>query len=259
MRLCAPFEAALLAKSLCRTFGTTVAVEEFGWRSHTALKVASARKTTGGRGIQLEGSAIAGMTIPDALTPQQYYDGVRADDASARPVKRLMLAVLEDAMRCYQTYANSHNGNQRRLFVDAEAWLMDRRADGPFAFETVCETLGIEPSCLREGLRRWRGQQLDGMKPCRLARRSPVTRTRRISSPLRRRRQKACPADQGDSDDAERSHSTAVALRTIATPQAIAIPASPTHTGDNHHNEIAGNGADADVSVRIEVRQIAVI
>lgn len=97
----------------------------------------------------MEGSAIAGMTIPDALTPQQYYDGVRADDASARPVKRLMLAVLEDAMRCYQTYANSHNGNQRRLFVDAEAWLMDRRADGPFAFETVCETLGIEPSSTR--------------------------------------------------------------------------------------------------------------
>ena len=136
----------------------------------------------------MEGSAIAGMVIPDVLTPGQYYDGVRADDACVRPVKRLMLAVLEDAMRCYQFYANSRNGANRRLFIQAEAWLMDRQADGVFSFETICETLGIEPACLREGLRRWRLQLLDGMNPRRLARRSPVTRAGRISAPLRRRR-----------------------------------------------------------------------
>jgi hypothetical protein len=202
--------------------------------------------------MQLESSAIAGMTIPDALTPQQYYDGAHTDDSSVSAVKRLMLAVLEDAMRCYQTYASSRNSTQRRLFVDAEAWLMDRRADGPFSFETVCETLGIEPSCLREGLRRWRGQQLDGMNPCRLARRSPVTRIGRISAPLSRRRQKACPADHGDSGDSERSRST------TATAQGIAIPTSPAHNGDNHHGGDAGNGADAGVSVRVEVQEIAV-
>ena len=140
--------------------------------------------------MQLESSAIAGIMIPDALTPGQYYDGIRADDSCARPIKRLMLAVLEDAMRCYQTCANSRNRAQRRLFVEAEAWLMDRKADGPFAFETVCETLGINPSCLREGLRRWRLQQLDGLNPRRLARRSPVTRVGRISAPLKRRRRK---------------------------------------------------------------------
>lgn len=144
--------------------------------------------------MELESSAIAGMIIPDAMTPGQYYDGVRADDASARPIKRLMLAVLEDAMRCYQSYANSRNRALRRLFVEAEAWLMDRKSDGPFAFETVCGNLGIEPSCLREGLRRWRLQQLDGLNPPRLARRSPVTSVGRISTPLKRRRRKVSPA-----------------------------------------------------------------
>ena len=124
------------------------------------------------------------------LTPGQYYDGIRADDACVRPIKRLMLAVLEDAMRCYQTYANARSRVQRRLFVEAEGWLMDRRGDGAFAFETVCETLGIDPRYLREGLRRWRVQQLDGMNPQRLARRSPVTRIGRISAPLKRRRRK---------------------------------------------------------------------
>ena len=132
------------------------------------------------------------------MTPEQYYDGIRADDASTRPIKRLMLAVLEDAMRCYQTYASSRNRAHRRLFVDAERWLMDRKAGGVFAFETVCETLGIEPSCLRAGLRRWRLQQLDGMNPRRLARRSPVTCTSRISAPLKRRRRKLSQTTGGD-------------------------------------------------------------
>jgi hypothetical protein len=148
--------------------------------------------------VQLESSAIAGSNFSDALTPEQYYDGIRADDAAARPIKRLMLAVLEDAMRCYQTYASSRNPAQRRLFVDAERWLMDRGAGGVFAFETVCETLGIEPSCLRAGLRRWRLQQLDGMNPRRLARRSPVTCTSRISAPLKRRRRKLAQAPGAD-------------------------------------------------------------
>jgi hypothetical protein len=132
------------------------------------------------------------------LTPGQYYDGIRADDSCARPIKRLMLAVLEDAMRCYQAYTNSRSGAQRRLFVDAEAWLMDRKADGPFAFEAVCETLGIDPRCLREGLRRWRLQQIDGLNPRRLARRSPVTRVGRISAPLKRRRRKSSQVAAGD-------------------------------------------------------------
>ena len=148
--------------------------------------------------MQLESSVIAGIMIPDALTPGQYYDGIRADDSCARPIKRLMLAVLEDAMRCYQTYTNSRSRAQRRMFVEAEAWLMDRKSDGPFAFETVCETLGIAPSCLREGLRRWRHQQLDGLNPRRLARRSPVTRVGRISAPLKRRRRKPSEVAAGD-------------------------------------------------------------
>lgn len=148
--------------------------------------------------MQLESGAISGMIIPDALTPGQYYDGLRADEASIRPVKRLMLAVLEDAMRCYQTYANSSSRSQRRLFIEAEAWLMDRTSDGPFAFETICETLGIEPSCLHDGLRRWRVQQLDGLNPRRMARRSPVMGTGHISAPMKRRRRKASRAAEGE-------------------------------------------------------------
>jgi hypothetical protein len=147
--------------------------------------------------MQLESSAIAEIMIPDALTPGQFYDGMRADDVCVRAIKRLMLAVLEDAMRCYQSYAASRSSAHRRLFVESEGWLMDRRSDSAFSFVTVCETLGIDPGCLREGLRRWRMQQLDGLNPRRLARRSPVTRIGRISAPHKRRRRKASAAADG--------------------------------------------------------------
>jgi hypothetical protein len=139
--------------------------------------------------MELESSAIAGIFIPDILTPGQYYEGLRANGC-ARPIKRLMLAVLADAIRCYQTYVNSGSRAQRRLFVEAEAWLMDRKADGAFAFETICETLGINPNCLRDGLRRWRLKELDGSNPRSLTRRSPVAGVGRIGAAPKRGRRK---------------------------------------------------------------------
>lgn len=144
--------------------------------------------------MEFAGSAIDGLIVPEFMTPEQFYSGARADDLAIRPIKRLMVAVLEDAMRCYQTCGNARSSARRRLFAEAEAWIMDRRAEGPFAFETVCQTLGIEPDCLRKGLRHWRVQQLNGHNPRPLARRSPVTREGRISAPLRRRRRKAMQA-----------------------------------------------------------------
>lgn len=141
--------------------------------------------------MEFVSSAIAGLLVPDTLTPEQFYAGVRANDLAIRPIKRLMLAVLEDAMRLYQTCASARSRARRRMFAEAEAWLLDRDADGPFAFDTICETLGIEPNWLRKGLRQWRIHQLNGANPRPLARRSPVTREGRISAPLRRRRRKA--------------------------------------------------------------------
>jgi hypothetical protein len=133
-----------------------------------------------------EDGALSRLLIPDAMTPGQYYEGARSD-AAIRPIKRLMLAVLEDGLHCFQAYANAGRGVGRQIFVETEGWLSDRRADGPFAFETICHTLGIDPNFLRKGLRQWRLQQLTGMNPPRLARRSPVRVGGPICVPHRRR------------------------------------------------------------------------
>jgi hypothetical protein len=57
-------------------------------------------------------------------------------------MKRLMLAVLEDALRCIQTYTESPNPVHRKAFAEAETWILDRKAQGPFAFGVICDVLG---------------------------------------------------------------------------------------------------------------------
>ena len=135
--------------------------------------------------MEWENSALGNLFVPDVLTPEQFYDS-RRDDSTIRPVKKLMMAILEDALRCFQNNADAKGGPRKRLFSEAEQWLIGEGGEGPFSFETVCETLGIEPQFLRRGLRDWRTQQLAGVSTRRLARRSPVVRSGRISAPARR-------------------------------------------------------------------------
>jgi hypothetical protein len=132
-----------------------------------------------------ENSALGSIFVPEIITPEQYYDS-RRDDSAMAPVRRLMMAVLEDALHCFQNNADAHTGPRKRAFTEAEQWLCIDRGDGPFSFETVCETLGIEPEYLRSGLREWRSQQLAGNSARRLARRSPVVRCGKITAPSRR-------------------------------------------------------------------------
>ena len=55
----------------------------------------------------LEERSLARLTIPHVLTPAQYYGGRRIQHPETHAMKRLLLAVLEDALRCLQTYAET--------------------------------------------------------------------------------------------------------------------------------------------------------
>jgi hypothetical protein len=116
----------------------------------------------------------------------QFYEGVRAQHPETHAMKRLMLAVLEDVLRCLPTYTERRNPAHRKAFSEAETWILDRRAQGPFAFVSVCEALGIQPDHLRDGIRKWRVQLSDGSDSRRLQRRS-VRRSEPKGSLFRRR------------------------------------------------------------------------
>ena len=68
------------------------------------------------------------------LMPGQYVDLVRRNHVIEGELK-LLLAVLEDAIRCYLRYANSKEGERRRDFIEVRNWFeggiagSSRRAD----------------------------------------------------------------------------------------------------------------------------------
>ncbi len=62
--------------------------------------------------------------------------------------KALMLAVLEDGIRCYL-------GNKRRLQREAELWMYCSRRL-VFSFDVLCETFGLDPNATRRALRQLR-------------------------------------------------------------------------------------------------------
>ena len=98
-----------------------------------------------------------GLFEPDALLPAQFYAAFRGGSA-VRGEKRLMLAVLEDALDCYQKYAFARDGHGRQLFAEACEWIASESREWFFSFENICETLEITPEYLRRGLETWRAK-----------------------------------------------------------------------------------------------------
>ncbi|GIW41063.1 MAG: hypothetical protein KatS3mg076_1640 [Candidatus Binatia bacterium] len=100
------------------------------------------------------------LVEPEVLLPSQYYELI-AGHHFLEGEKRLMLAIMEDAISCYQKYAGAKSGRAHRIFQEAEEWIFDRENSGwVFSFESICQALGIEAEFLRKGLVRWREQHL---------------------------------------------------------------------------------------------------
>ena len=88
---------------------------------------------------------------PDPVLPAQYFDTVRSRD-HLEPEKRLMLAILEDTIMCFQKYALAQSSKGKRLFHEAENWILEENSDSLFCFENICTTLGLDPNYIRHGL-----------------------------------------------------------------------------------------------------------
>ena len=71
--------------------------------------------------------------------------------------QRLMLAMLVDAINVYQKGVLSNATQAKRLYIDAECWIMATAArEGVLGFETVCDALGINAGLLRRRILSWK-------------------------------------------------------------------------------------------------------
>ena len=102
----------------------------------------------------------AHLLQPDTLLPSQYFAVVKRKGAH-EPERRLVAAVLEDAVECFQKHVRARDQKARQLFLDAEEWIYSEDRSWPFSFENVCDLLQINPAYLRRGLIAWKDRQLN--------------------------------------------------------------------------------------------------
>lgn len=98
---------------------------------------------------------LASLFQPDTLLSAQYFDNLRRKTLF-QPEKRLMLALLEDAIGCFQDNLSAQAVGKKKLFDEAEQWIVEKGGDWIFSFDHVCETLGFTPEYVRQGLLRWK-------------------------------------------------------------------------------------------------------
>ena len=98
---------------------------------------------------------------PDILAADQYFQHTRRKNP-LEPEKRLMLAVLRDAVECFQKYLFSKSAKGKVLFRDVEEWILEENPDWLFSFVNTCELLGLDATYIRHGLMDWKKQALSG-------------------------------------------------------------------------------------------------
>ena len=99
---------------------------------------------------ETERFSVSGVSFLSAPPPQV------AERIRRQPECRLLWAVLQDGVGTYMKYAGAIGRRGKRLFAEAERWIM---ADDPTwlcSFVSICHILGLEPDYLRMGLKRWR-------------------------------------------------------------------------------------------------------
>ena len=92
----------------------------------------------------------ADLLSPGVLTREQFYPM-----PARSPYHRLLFAVLEDAIICFQQGVQASNVHRRRLFHEAKHWLFDAESGGFMSCPMVCESLGIDLVALRRYLHEW--------------------------------------------------------------------------------------------------------
>ena len=108
----------------------------------------------GKRGFSGGHDRLAGLFEPDVLLPAQFFAAFRREGGLERE-RLLMLAVLEDAVDCYQKYAHAREPRGRQMFEESQDWVASTDRTWLFSFENICDTLEINAEYVRRGLREW--------------------------------------------------------------------------------------------------------
>jgi hypothetical protein len=88
---------------------------------------------------------LARILEPDIFLPSQFY-GSAGLTRQLEGEKRLMIAVLKDAVECLDKYRESRNSAGQCQYQNAIEWVEDTNTEWLFSFTNICDLLDLTPS-----------------------------------------------------------------------------------------------------------------
>ena len=131
------------------------------------------------------------IPAPDVVLPEQLGGPWGPSEFSAE--RALMLAILEDAISCFQKHFCATPTHLRRLAREAEHWIRLRDWTWPCSFDRVCEALDLDPERMRSSLLRMKTEWLTAEQYPQPDPMAPGL-VRLVRSNVRAKRQRSCTA-----------------------------------------------------------------
>jgi hypothetical protein len=100
---------------------------------------------------------LARILEPDVFLPSEFY-GAGGLSRKLEGEKRLMIAILKDAVECLEKYRGTRSSSGRSNYQDALEWVQDKGTDWLFSFTNICDFLGFDPDYLRAVLLKREGK-----------------------------------------------------------------------------------------------------
>jgi hypothetical protein len=94
---------------------------------------------------------LARIVEPDIFLPSQFY-GPSGLSRKLEGEKRLMIAILKDAVECLEKYRSAKTAAGRCQYQNAIEWVRDPDTEWLFSFTNICDLLGFDPQYMREVL-----------------------------------------------------------------------------------------------------------
>lgn len=94
---------------------------------------------------------LARILEPDIFLPSQFY-GNGGLSRKLEGEKRLMIAIMKDAVECLEKYRGSHTSAGKISYQAAIEWVEDNDTEWLYSFTNICDLLGFDPEYLRTQL-----------------------------------------------------------------------------------------------------------
>jgi len=84
----------------------------------------------------------------DAIHPTQYYLANRSMRLASGE-KKLMLAILKDAIKCFRRNVTGKSVHSQKIFSETEEWFYDEDTNYLYSFLNICAWLGVDFKLIR--------------------------------------------------------------------------------------------------------------